>query len=163
GELAKMIEPETEADPAAILMHTLVMFGSVIGRTPHFCVGRDRHHLNLFAGIVGDTAKSRKGVSRGQAQSMFEVIDPDWSQGCITAGLSSGEGLIWCVRDKIEKSRPVIEKGRVTGYETVIEDPGIADKRLLVIQTEFSSVLKVMRREGNTLSETIRDAWDGRD
>jgi Protein of unknown function (DUF3987) len=31
-----------------------------------------------------------------------------------------------------------------------------------VLHTEFSGVLKVMTREGNTLSEMVRDAWDGR-
>lgn len=32
-------------------------------------------------------------------------------------------------------------------------------KRLLVVEEEFSRVLGVARREGNTLSATIRDAW----
>jgi hypothetical protein len=163
GDMVKAIEPESEADPVAILMQTLVMFGSVVGRTPHFRVGPDRHHLNLFAVMVGDTGKSRKGVSRGQAQSIFEPIDPDWFRSCVTSGLSSGEGLISVIKDRTEKQRPVIEKGRVVDYETVIEDHGVLDKRLQVIQTEFSSVLKVMTRDGNTLSEVIRDAWDGRD
>ena len=34
------------------------------------------------------------------------------------------------------------------------------DKRLVVIETEFGSVLHVIRREGNTVSELIRNAWD---
>ncbi len=126
-------------------------------------MGPDVHRLNLFATIVGITGKSRKGVSRGQAQGIFEPVDPDWVRGCITSGLSSGEGLINVIKDKVEKQRPIVEKGRVVGYETVIDDPGVEDKRLLVIQTEFSAVLKVMTREANTLSEMIRDAWDGRD
>jgi len=163
GDIVRAIEPETEADPAAILIQILVMFGNVIGRTPYFRVGPDVHHLNLFAAVVGSTGKSRKGVSRGQAQSIFEPLDPDWVNACITSGLSSGEGLISVIRDKSEKQRPIVEKGRVVDYETVIDDPGVTDKRLVVIQTEFSSVLKVMTREGNTLSEIIRDAWDGRD
>jgi hypothetical protein len=39
-------------------------------------------------------------------------------------------------------------------------DEGVADKRLLVIEPEFASCLQVMSREGNTLSATIRQAWD---
>lgn len=35
------------------------------------------------------------------------------------------------------------------------------DKRLLAMATEFNSVLQTMHREGNTLSATLRDAWDG--
>ena len=38
GELVRAIEPHTEADPVAVLMQILVMFGNVIGRTAHFCV-----------------------------------------------------------------------------------------------------------------------------
>jgi Protein of unknown function (DUF3987) len=40
------------------------------------------------------------------------------------------------------------------------EDEGIADKRLLVVQGEFASTLKIMEREGNILSAILRDAWD---
>ena len=67
------------------------------------------------------------------------------------------------MRDPIEKERPVVEKGRVVGYQTVVEDAGITDKRLVVIETEFASTLKVMAREGNTLSPVMRQAWDGHD
>src|SRR5207253_3063030 len=39
-------------------------------------------------------------------------------------------------------------------------DPGVADKRLLVHEPEFSSVLQVCARPGNTLSAIIRQGWD---
>ena len=86
GAIVRALEPQTEADPAAILIQILTMFGNVVGRTPHFRVGSDVHRLNLFAAIVGTTGKSRKGVSRGQAQSIFEPVDPDWVRACITSG-----------------------------------------------------------------------------
>ena len=34
------------------------------------------------------------------------------------------------------------------------------DKRLLVVEQEFSSTLRVMGRDGSTLSPTIRQSWD---
>src|SRR6266545_1431944 len=61
GELVRAIDPHTEADPAAVLIQTLVMFGNVIGRTAHFRVEADIHYLNLFTAVVGQTAKGRKG------------------------------------------------------------------------------------------------------
>ena len=77
------------------------------------------------------------------------------------AGLSSGEGLIWAVRDQIEKQEPIRDKRKtITGYQTVIADKGVADKRLLVIEPEFASVLRVAGRDGNTLSTVYRQAWD---
>ena len=41
------------------------------------------------------------------------------------------------------------------------DDLGVRDKRLLIVHSEFSSPLKMMRRGGNNLSEIIREAWDG--
>jgi hypothetical protein len=69
--------------------------------------------------------------------------------------------LIWAVRNPIEETTPIKVKGRFSGeYETVITDHGVSDKRLLVVEGEFASTLKVMKREGNTLSAVIRNAWD---
>src|SRR5262249_15819288 len=42
-----------------------------------------------------------------------------------------------------------------------ITDPGVKDKRLMVTEAEFANALAVMERPGNTLSPTIRNAWDG--
>jgi hypothetical protein len=44
-------------------------------------------------------------------------------------------------------------------WQTV--DPGITDKRLMVIEPEFASALAVADRPGNTLSPLLRKAWDG--
>src|SRR5262249_23075931 len=53
------------------------------------------------------------------------------------------------------------EKGRVVGHEKVESDPGIPDKRLMLTEPEFASVLKHLERQGNILSTIIRRAWDG--
>jgi hypothetical protein len=162
GDMVKTIEPETEADSVNVLMHLLVMFGNCIGRTPKLQVGADVHHMNLFAVIVGATAKGRKGMGRSQAQKVWTEVDENWATHCIqSGGLSTGEGLIHKIRDLVEKQHPVKEQGKVTRYESIIEDHGVADKRLLVIEPEFASTLKVMARDGNTLSPILRVAWDG--
>jgi len=165
GELVHAIEPHTEADPAALLAQTLAMFGNVIGRSAHFRVESDRHCGNIFAVLVGVTAKGRKGTSLGQVRSVFENVDLEWAApgANIVSGLSSGEGVIWNVRDAIEKRKPVRKNGHVTEYETIIEDDGVSDKRLFVVEAEFASPLRVMARDGNTLSAVLRDAWDSGD
>lgn len=38
GDLVRKIEPETEADPAGILVGLLVSFGNLVGRSPHYLV-----------------------------------------------------------------------------------------------------------------------------
>ena len=160
GDVVWSIEPHTEADPAAVLVNFLVAFGDAVGLSSHAIAEADRHGTNLFAVLVGETAKGRKGSSFGHVRELFYRVDPIWS-GRIMGGLSSGEGLVWHVRDPIEKLEPVKEKGKPTGeQQTVIVDQGVLDKRLLCYEPEFASVLKVLGREGNTLSALLRQAWD---
>lgn len=160
GRFVAAIEPHTEADPVALLIQFLIFFGNVIGRTAHFSVEADRHYLNLFAVLVGESSKGRKGVSLGQSKRLYHAIDAEWAEARIESGLSSGEGLIWAVRDPIEKQERVSGRGESPRYETVVSDPGIEDKRLVVCEAEFASTLRVLSRDGNTLSPLIRTAWD---
>jgi putative DNA primase/helicase len=41
-------------------------------------------------------------------------------------------------------------------------DPGVSDKRLLVIESEFANLLELIKRAGNILSSMLRNLWDGR-
>jgi hypothetical protein len=160
GEIAGAIEPHSEADPAGLLVQFLVAVGNLIGRSPHFVAENNRHHLNLFAVLVGLTSKGRKGSSLGQVLRFVGGADHDWKKNCVQSGLSSGEGLIWAVRDEVTRCEPIKQKGRVIDYETIITDQGVGDKRLLVIESEFAGTLKVATREANTLSAVTRQAWD---
>jgi hypothetical protein len=146
GDIVGAIEPHTEADPVALLVQLLVAFGSVVGRRPHCRAEADRHGVNLYAALVGTSAKGRKGTSWGHIRRIVDYVDPDWRDR-VQAGLSSGEGLIHAVRDAVVK-----------GEETV--DEGVRDKRLLALESEFASTLRVLARDGNTLSAIIRTAWD---
>jgi uncharacterized protein DUF3987 len=152
GEIVGAIEPHTEADPVAVLASLLAAFGNAIGRGAFFRVGADLHHLKLNVGLVGDTSKGRKGMSWGHVRELMHASDEWWVEERVLHGLSSGEGLIYAVRDRVEGEN---KKG-----ETVILDEGVEDKRLLVLEAELARVLKVMSREGNTLSPVIRQAWD---
>jgi hypothetical protein len=143
GAIVQKIAPHTEADPAAILTQLLVCCGALIGRDAYFQVEATRHHPNEFVVLVGDSAKARKGSSFDHVARLLAHADPAFTAR-LTTGLSSGEGLIWAVRDP---------QG---------PDPGAADKRLLVIEPEFATVLKSTGRELSTLSPTLRSAWDGR-
>ncbi len=161
GEVVRTIEPHTEASPVALLIQTLLCFGNVIGRTAYFVAEASKHFMNIFAVLVGVTSAGRKGSSWAQVLRLFRMVDPEWAELLIQFGLSSGEGLIWAVRDPITKHEAIRGKdGRVGEYQDVEIDPGISDKRLLVFESEFASPLRMMAREGNTLSVVIRQAWD---
>jgi len=161
GEIVTAIDPFTESDSVAVLTNTLTAFGNVVGPIPYFRVEHTHHHLVLFVAQVGDTAKGRKGTGWSTPRRMFKAVDSEWAEKRITGGLSSGEGLIYAVRDKRIEKEPVKKGGRVIDYQDVIKDHGADDKRLLLVEEELSQALKVMSREGNILSPTVRQVWDG--
>ncbi len=157
GDIVRMVEPHTESDRAGLLLSAHACFGNCIGRGPHYRVESTEHGTNLFVVKVGDSSKARKGTGEDRIISFFRHADGDWVNQRVHSGLSSGEGVIHAVRDP------------VTGYEKqgkgavrveVEIDSGIADKRLMVIESEFAGALRVMQREGNILSRIARDAWD---
>lgn len=148
GDIVRVIEPNTEADPAGLLLQFLTVFGSVVGECPHVVADADRHPARLFVSLVGDTASGRKGTSWGHIRRMFDAIAPKWTANNIKSGLSSGEGLIYNVRDGDD------------GPPDKARDLGVMDKRLLVFEPELASVLKSFSRNGNTLSPVLRQAWD---
>jgi len=161
GDVVRLITPHSEADRVALLVQFLAAFGNIIGRKPHFVAEAAYHALNLFLVLVGVTSKARKGSSWAQIMRPYSAVEEVWARDRLQSGLSSGEGLIWAVRDPITKNEPIMEKGKRTGeYAEVIVDAGVDDKRLLVQEAEFSSPLRMCERDGNTLSALIRQAWE---
>lgn len=147
GDLVRTLEPATEADPAALLVQFLVMFGNVIGRISHATVEDTPHYANLFAVLVGGTSNGRKGTSFGRVKPLFHALDEEWIKRRNVGGISSAEGLLYQVRDANERD----------------EDEGEPDKRLMLTEPEFANVLKQMERQGNTVSVYLRELWDGRE
>lgn len=144
GEFVTRTAPHTESDPMALLVQFLVCFGAAAGRNIHYAVEATRHSLNEFAILVGPSGKGRKGSAWDHVQALLGELDSEFADRCISSGLASGEGLIYEVRDPSQG------------------DSGAQDKRRLIIESEFAQVLKVLAREGNTLSPVVRNAWDGK-
>jgi hypothetical protein len=122
GEIVQRLAPETEADPVAILAQLLVAVGTAIGRGAYFQIEATRHHPNEYVPLAGESSKSRKGTSWDHARRLICSADPTIAERILT-GLSSGEGLVWAVRDPGG------------------QDPGVTDRRLLALEPEFVSVL----------------------
>lgn len=127
--------PHTEADPAALYVQLLVALGNVIGPTPYFVADGQNHRGNLFTVIAGRTSKARKGTSWANAKKVPREVDPTWFKDRVKSGTVSGEGITEAFR-------------------------GEEDNRLLLFEGEFAQVLQAMKREGNTVSVILRQAWD---
>jgi hypothetical protein len=147
----RTIEPHTEADPAAMLFTLYAASGAYIGLKPHMYAGAEEHGARIWPLVIGRTAGGVKGTSWAEVRRVLRAAAPDFTSAKIVGGLSSAEGLIYAVRDGGDPD----DEGE-EGF-----DPGVKDKRLLVVETEFASVLAQGKREGNTLLPLIRQAWDG--
>jgi len=173
GEFVRLATRDSEADPAAIAITTLVrfcaeVFGHAPGKGPHISVGETIHPPRLFAVICGNTSKSRKGTSRHPVTKLFSrehcpVADlqawdlplPAKESG---GPLSTGEGLAFHVRDVTDEERE--RRQRQNPNEPMHEQ---GDKRLIILDEEFASALTCTKRVGNTLSMAIRCFWDSGD
>jgi hypothetical protein len=91
----------SEGDPVALLSQFLDGFGNMVGRKAYFQVEADKHYTNLYVVLVGATSKARKGSALSQVKRFLRIADSDWTDNYVLSGLSSGEGLIWAVRDPI--------------------------------------------------------------
>src|SRR5438874_7430975 len=105
-----------------LLLSAHVFFGNCIGRGPHYKVEATEHGTNLFVVKVGDSSKARKGTGEDRVLSFFRHVDDEWTGRRVHTGLSSGEGVIWEVRDPIIK----LAKDRKSGatVEEVIDQGG---------------------------------------
>lgn len=160
GEIVRVLDPHTEADPVGVLVSLLAGFANAIGSRPHLALDGKRHPLLFWPVLVGPTGTGRKGTALANAGRIFARALPVWWDGR-EGSLSTGEGLIQRVRDPIRTSQPIKARGQATRYALVETDPGVADKRLFVAATEFGGVLQVLGRKESTLGAVIRNAWDG--
>jgi len=147
GDIVGAIAPHTEADPVAVLVQLLVACGALIGRGGWFEVEATRHYTNEFSVLVGDSALSRKGSALGHVKRLLGEVEEDFPTR-MKKGLSSGEGVVWLLRDP-------------SGRDARAPDPGAPDRRLLLTEPEFARVLS--GRELSSLSPVLREAWDGED
>ena len=141
GQIVNSLSPHTEADPAALLVQLLAVFGCTVGPSPHVWVANAAQRALLHPLIVGRTSDGAKGTALSVVEAVRRRALPDFDANT-TSGLTSAEGMIEAVRDG---------EG----------DSGVEDKRLLVKESEYRTVLTRSRREGSTLAPVIRQAWDG--
>ncbi len=153
GRIALLASHGTEIDPHAVIFSLLSVAGGVIGPDIHLYVGEARHYCRLFCVLAGASSRGRKGSSLAPILSIFKEIVPEFPEIWTSGPLSSGEGLLWRIRDASEE----VDK------EGMPIDPGVDDKRLIVLDGEFAAALRAMKRESNTLSAIIRSAWDSGD
>ena len=151
GEVAQAAaQANKEVNPYAAALTVITVMAAGVGRGAFLQIGDSRHHARVFALHVGRSGRGRKGTASELMKLIMGAMNerhPDVELQSHTGGLSSREGLVLKIHDGYESGKNII--------------PAIEDKRLMIIESEFSNVLAQTSREGNTLSAALRDAWDG--
>jgi hypothetical protein len=140
GEIVRDIEPQTEADPAALVFSILTLAGNMSGKNTRAFIHDDEHPPRLFTVIAGGSNTGAKGTGYAALRPFFRAADDSWFGNRVLGGFGSGEAIIAELQSK--ENEPF-------------------DPRLLVLETELARVLAVNSRESSTSSMTIRQAWDG--
>lgn len=140
-DLWRLVEHETEADPVGIVVSFLAAYGNLVGVGPKMRVGATIHRPALNVIKVGQTSKARKGTGQDIVDEIMRTADPTWDDR-VVSGHQSGEAFL--------------------NDLTPGDNGALPDKRLFVVEGEFSRLLKTKGRQGNVLSDTIRNMWDGK-
>ncbi|CAA9889976.1 conserved hypothetical protein [Candidatus Methylobacter favarea] len=154
SDIVTIATASSEASKIAVAANFLGSFSALIGRGAYQYIGDGICHARPFFLLVGRTGKSRKGTSEYTVRRIFDAAEA-LLEGHLPplkrheGGLSTGEGLGWSIRDKVED-----DDGGDNG--------GTTDKRLYVVEAEFASAMAAASRDKCTLSPTIRMVWDGK-
>lgn len=133
GRFVRTVAPYSEADPAALLATFLTVFGCYVGPSPRMLAG-GVHTARIHTLIVGRSAKARKGSSKYPVMQVFERLDRSWCDEQVLGGFGSGEAVVAAAAG--------------------------GDPRVLVAEEEFARLLAVAARQGSTMSQLLRAAWD---
>lgn len=133
--LVKLWEPWTEAHPASIVLPALIACG--VHGAEGVRLGQQRA-VEYFA-LVGPSTIGRKDTGVRIATDFAQLV------GCATPKFGtagSGEGIWYTLRDA---------EG---------DDPGVDDKRLLLVDTEMGGTLAAGHRSGSTVLPAMLSLWD---
>jgi len=156
GKIVNLIKDETEASSESLLFQALAILGNLLDRKFYITINGSNIYTNEFVLIVGKTSKARKGTSFRAVSYFFKKAWGKVYEDRIRRGVSTGEGIIWTIRDDV-----YIDFIKKNGErKRKLQSPGVLDKNIIFLEEEFSKPIKNARRESNNLSETLRVAFD---
>jgi putative DNA primase/helicase len=149
GLFAKAAADGKGLDPIAAALACLTWLGTEVSPRIVLQIADSYHPARIFGVHVGRSSRGAKGDSSQLLKKVIRRISKQHSEllGAFhSGGLSTREGLALQLHD-----------GFTQGEQ---ETPAVTDKRLFVIESEFANIMAQTKRDGNTLSTALRDAFD---
>ena len=160
----------TEAANEFLFAGLLTITGAMLGRRAYAWMANELYP-NIYAVVVGDTAKARKTTAVNYAERTLKDTDPHvW----FSSGISTTQGLISMLQfpgvkaleefDEARKENPDIPMPKkIEIYLNLQSQKRLSYEgfRLLYYEREFSSLLKKAKSDVSTgLIETLTSAYD---
>lgn len=155
ADFANRVAPQSEVMPFTLLANFLIAAGVLFGRNAYALVEEKRHYPVEYLLMIGETGRSRKGTASNRVLRVFDAVEPGFTEKRVINGLSSAEGLLQFLQPEEDEAEE--EK---QADEIFAPAPARTSQSYLIFLEEFSHLLAIMKREGNALSSTIREAWD---
>ena len=158
GRVAVTIHEYTGLDVVALYLTLLTVIGNLIGWQVFTQLDDGpRQYTQGGVIIVGPSGDGKDRVVRAVLDYVADKLDDTWRSHNVIENPQSPQVLVSLVRDPTTKT--TIDKK--TGQPNTIDIPGVDDTRILILEREFSRLLKLMDRPGNEMSERVRETFDG--
>jgi hypothetical protein len=156
-DFVNLTAPQVETDVNNLVCDFLACAGAAIGLKAHAKIVADRHPAATYHLLIADSATG-KGTCFNTVNSLFSIAVADWNK-YPRHSVRSTQALI---RMLAEVSSETITEGEDDKAEAKPNpNPKYTEGRLLLRTPEISSIFKSMRAEWNTVSQTLREAYDG--
>jgi phage/plasmid primase-like uncharacterized protein len=155
GDFIREVTRESEINPAATGIAFISMVSACVGGSTYLDIGNEQHSPRIFSCHVGSSSVGGKGMAIAPVKRIHKALAANYLATTTTplaaripsGSLSSGEGLAYLIRDPDENNEA--------------QDLGVPDKRLWIVEPEMGNVFAQTNRTGNTLSQVLRNCWDG--
>ncbi|MFJ9773855.1 DUF3987 domain-containing protein [Kitasatospora sp. NPDC101157] len=144
GRAVEKVSPYVECDPVGIYVAALSMWSAAIGQTVKVSSRGNARPALVWSALIGGTGKG-KGTALRSAQHIMKPALGRFLETHTTSGITSGASLVNYLAEQVEATEET-EAGR--------------DVRALVIEEEWSEVLRRVRRD-TSFTAKLRSAWDG--
>ncbi|WP_059006204.1 DUF3987 domain-containing protein [Streptomyces specialis] len=144
GRAVRKVAPYVETDPLGIYVAALTLWSAAIGGTVRVSSRGNARPALLWTCLAAGTGRG-KGTALRAAQHVMRPAVGRFLDTHTTSGITSGASLVNHLAEQAEATAEM-EAGR--------------DVRTLVIEEEWSEVLRRVRRDASFTAK-LRAAWDG--
>jgi hypothetical protein len=155
-DFAAELLPEVEADINNIVCDFLACAGAAIGLRAYAKHLADTHPAATFHLLIAETTNG-KGTVYACTNQLFKMAVPDWAK-CVKHSTRSQQALY---RMLAEVSQPEIVYQKDGEESESKPNPDYNGGRMLLRLSEISAIFKAFRAEWSTMSQGLREAFDG--